>query len=432
MKIFLSHSSEDKTFVRKMSDILKSQGYETWLDEERIQIGKSISNEIGEALAKSDVVLVFLSKSSVQSNWVHQEWELSFFEQVNRGKVYVLPLLIEECTIPPLLRDKKYADFTNNESYETSLANLLRTLKQIDINIEESKNSNSRKRINEDGSIFEHTKEILKELENQEIILPTMGSIHIVDTLKKIKRSGKLVRLERFDNKPKIKIRNIYDHTLSVAHLADHLLPVAETGIVKNKYTELARTIAFHEFNETILGDIPSYTDLNENRRASTANPAERILRTITPEDRERIANEFIWMFLTEKQKQSFESVLSNLSQKQSNQSSLASFFKIIDKIDAIIAIWRYLHFYRGKINKISEFLKVVRNFFEYPELEKCARHNKVFSELLSVFQNRDYAKRYYENSDFLDSEIEGLNKISPSLIKKIIEDCPLFFDNTL
>jgi len=205
-------------------------------------------------------------------------------------------------------------------------------------------------------------------------------------------------------------------------------LPIAETGIVKSKYTELARIIAYHEFNEIILGDIPSYTNINENRRASTANPAERILRTIPPEDRENIVNKFIWMFLSEKHKQSFDSVLLNLSQK----SNLTIFFNIIDKIDAIIAIWRYLHFYRGKINEISLFLKAVRDFFEYPALQKYAQHNEVFSELISVLQNRDYARGYYEKSDFFDSEIEGLNRISPSLIRKIIEGCPLFIENTL
>jgi len=428
MKIFLSHSSEDKPFVKKMSKILSSQGYETWLDEEDILIGQSIPNHIGKALEESDVVLVFLSKSSIQSNWVHHEWELKFFEQVNKGKVYILPLLIEECTIPALLRDKRYADFTNSESYETNLANLLRALRQIDIDIKESNDNNSHKRVNESCSIFERTKEILNELEEQKIVLPTMGSIYIVGTLKKIKRSGKLVRLESFRNIPKIKIRNLYDHTLSVAHLADCLLPIAETGIAKSKYTELARIIAYHEFNEIILGDIPSYTNLTEYRRVSTANPAERILRTIPPEERENIANKFIWMFLKEKQKQSFDSVLSNLSQKQSN---LTIFFKMIDKIDAIIAIWKYLHFYRGKINKISLFLKTVRDFFEYPDLQKYTQHNEIFSELISVFQNRDYARVYYENSDFFDSEIDGgLDKVSPSLIRKIIEGCPLFIGN--
>jgi len=430
MKIFLSHSSKDKLFVRKISNILKSQGYETWLDEDEILMGKPILDSIWKALEKCDIVLVFLSKNSIQSNWVHHEWEWKFFEQVSKGKIYVLPLLIEECTIPALLRDRKYADFTNSESYETNLANLLRSLKQIEIDIKESNDNNSTKWTNENGSIFELTKEILNELKEEKVVLPTMGSIPIVITLKKIKRSGKLVRLGRFNNKPKIKIRNLYDHTLSVAHLADSLLPIVEMGIVKGKYTELARIIAFHEFNEIILGDIPSYTNLNEKRRVSTANPAEQILRTIPPEEREGIANKVIWMFLNEKQKQSFDSVLSNLSQKQSN---LTIFFNMIDKIDAIIAIWRYLHFYRGKINEISLFLKTVRDFFEYPALEKYAQYNEVFLELISVLQNRDYARGYYENSDFFDSEIDGgLDKVSPSLIKKIIEDCPLFMDNTL
>ena len=131
MRIFLSHSSTDKNIVRKMNKALESQGYKTWLDENDILIGDSITNEIGKGLKEADVVLVFLSKHSVASSWVSTEWQTKFFNQVNKGEVYILPLLIENCDIPNLLEDKKYADFTDLDSYETNLSNLLRTLRII-------------------------------------------------------------------------------------------------------------------------------------------------------------------------------------------------------------------------------------------------------------------------------------------------------------
>jgi 5'-deoxynucleotidase YfbR-like HD superfamily hydrolase len=400
---------------------LKSQGYETWVDSENILLGESITDKIGEALEKCDIVLVFLSENSVRSNWVNSEWRSKFFEQVNKGEVYVLPLLIENCDIPKLLQDKKYADFTNNESYETSLSLLLKTLKQIEIKY----NDDTSKLRSENVSVLQYTEEILSELEDQKIMLPNSAPIYIVETLKKIKRSGKLARLSNFNNNPEIKIRSIYDHTLSVAHLADCLLPVVKNGVNNKKYAELARIIAFHEFNETILGDIPSYSDLTEKRRNSTANPAEQLLRTVPPEERERIANDFIKMFLTEKHKLAFELVLTNLSQKQSN---LTMFFTTIDKVDAIIAIWRYLHHYRGKIRDIDSFLRKVRDFFEYPDLQKYAQYDDIISELISVLQDRDYAKKYYKNTDFFHSK-SNLCKIPPDLIKNIIEGCQLFND---
>jgi 5'-deoxynucleotidase YfbR-like HD superfamily hydrolase len=425
LRIFLSHSSEDKPFVRKIEKILQSQGYKPWIDEKNIPLGESITKEIEKALRESDVILVFLSKESVKSAWVNEEWRSKFFDQVKNGQVLVLPLLIEECDIPQLLKDRKYADFTKSYSYESNISLLLRRLKEIELDkFGETLN------YSEDCSIFEYTKEFLYDLKNEEIVLPIIGRIPIIDNLKKIRRSGKLVRLENFINKPKIKIRSIYDHTLSIAHLADCLLPVIEnTGITVEKHTELARIIAFHEFNEIILGDIPSYTNLMENKRILTLNPAEQTLRLVDPTLREDIANKFIWMFLNEKQKKSFEAVLSHLSETQSN---LTAFFRILDKIDPIISVWKYLRYYRRRIKNIDEFLRRLKDFFEYPEVKKNiekSQFNTQLYDFIAVLQNINYAKKYYENSDFLSSQSFG---IPLEVVKNIIEKGHLFSDGDL
>lgn len=423
MKIFLSHSSKDKKFVRKISDALISQGYETWLDEKDILIGESITNKISKGLNDCDVVLVFLSKYSVDSNWVNAEWQVKFFKQVNDGGVYVLPLKIEDCEIPTLLRDKKYEDFTNADSYETNLSNLLRSLSLINLENKERR----KEKINDIESIYDHTKELLEELDDEMIVLPILGEIPIVNTLKKIKRSGKLVRLESFC-KPTLKIRSIYDHTLSVGHLADCLIPLVKCGITIEKHTELARIIAFHEFNETILGDIPSFTNLREKNRTSTTNPAEQLLRTVPPEKRERIANDFIWMFLSEKQRQSLEAVLQSLSQTQSN---LTLFFRMLDKIDPIVAVWRYLNYYRGQIEDIDDFLRRLRDFFEYPDVKKyimSTQFGDQLSDMVAVLQNRSFAKQYYRDANFFEKH-SSLFRYPSNTMKKIIEECPLFIE---
>jgi 5'-deoxynucleotidase YfbR-like HD superfamily hydrolase len=254
-----------------------------------------------------------------------------------------------------------------------------------------------------------------------------LGKIPIVKTLKSIKRSGKFVRLDKF-NKPKVKIRTIYDHTLSVAHLADCLLPIVSNGVSAEKHADLASIIAFHEFNEAILGDIPSYTNLVEKNRDTSANPAEQTLRSVPPEKREQIANDFIWMFLSEKQRLSLESVLANLSQ---TESGLITFFKMIDKIDPIITVWRYLNFYRNKIEDIHEFLYRLRDFFDYPVVRKYSTNTHFgdqLPDLLSVLLNRNLAKKYYHDPNFFDKQ-PSLFRLDSSVIKKIIEECPLFLD---
>jgi 5'-deoxynucleotidase YfbR-like HD superfamily hydrolase len=352
------------------------------------------------------------------------EWQLKFFEQVNNGGVYILPILIENCLIPTLLKDKKYANFSKLDSYENSLSELLRTLRIINMQKEED-NSNE---IDLDVSIYEHTKEMLDQLKDESIILPILGEIPIVETLQKIKRSGKFVRLVSF-KKPEVKIRSIYDHTLSVAFLADCFLSVVNSGLTKEKYKDLARIIAFHEFNETILGDIPSFTNLKEKNRDTSANPAEQTLRSVDPDVRERIANDFIWMFLSEKHRLSLESVLSNLEQKESN---LVLFFKMIDKIDPIITVWRYLNYYRGRIDDVKEFLDRLTDFFEYPGVKNYAKTTQFgdqLSDLITLLQNKKMAENYYYNVNFFEKQ-QSLYRFNTSIIKNIIEGCPLFFEN--
>ena len=51
---FLSHSSKDKAFVRKLAADLVANGVKVWIDEQRILVGDSIPEKIAHGLAESD------------------------------------------------------------------------------------------------------------------------------------------------------------------------------------------------------------------------------------------------------------------------------------------------------------------------------------------------------------------------------------------
>lgn len=113
-KIFLSHASADKNFVRSLAVDLSNMGHEIWLDEWNILAGKSIPAKISEGLENSNFVIVVLSKNSVTSRWVETEWQAKYWDEINNSSVVVLPLLLEECVVPTLLKAKKYADFRSD------------------------------------------------------------------------------------------------------------------------------------------------------------------------------------------------------------------------------------------------------------------------------------------------------------------------------
>lgn len=113
--IFLCHSSNDKQFVRRLTERLHNDGIDTWFDELEIKVGEQIHSKINEGLKKSDFFGVVLSKSSVKSKWVETELNsASSLEKYQNRGVFVLPILTEECDVPPLLMDKRYANFTED------------------------------------------------------------------------------------------------------------------------------------------------------------------------------------------------------------------------------------------------------------------------------------------------------------------------------
>lgn len=126
--VFLSHSSQDKFFVRELAERLQAAGVDVWLDEAEIHVGDSLTQKIGRAIHETDYVAVVLSQNSVDSEWVQRELQMALQKELKEKNVVVLPLIFEHVEIPPFLRDKMYADFSTPERYEENFPKLLKAL----------------------------------------------------------------------------------------------------------------------------------------------------------------------------------------------------------------------------------------------------------------------------------------------------------------
>lgn len=124
---FLSHSSLDKPFIRQLAADLTANGVDVWLDEQRIRVGDSIPEKLAQGLAGSDFFLIAMSGHSVESAWVQKELNNALMTEVQRRKVHILPLKLDDTKMPPIIGDKKYADFS--KSYKAGLDELLTALK---------------------------------------------------------------------------------------------------------------------------------------------------------------------------------------------------------------------------------------------------------------------------------------------------------------
>ncbi len=132
--IFLSHNSKDKPFVRKLANDLRRKGHYAWIDEAEIKVGDSLIEKIEEGIEQTDFLGVIISSNSVDSEWVKREVRIALTQEISGKKVKVLPILLEEVEIPIFLTDKKYADFTSDDKYNSSLKEIYDVLEQPILN----------------------------------------------------------------------------------------------------------------------------------------------------------------------------------------------------------------------------------------------------------------------------------------------------------
>lgn len=79
-----------------------------------------------EGASEADFLLFFMSRVSLESKWVENEYRLAFESQSRAGGTRVIPILLEMVTLPPFLQLIQCVDFTH--SYSEGMKQLLRAL----------------------------------------------------------------------------------------------------------------------------------------------------------------------------------------------------------------------------------------------------------------------------------------------------------------
>jgi len=123
--LFVAHSSRDKAFARRLTRDLQAFGVKVWIDEAELLIGDSLIQKIQAAITEMKYLGAIISVHSVQSPWVQKELEVALSLELQDREVKVLPIVIDDCTIPPFLIGKVYADFRDPHNYDPEFRRLL-------------------------------------------------------------------------------------------------------------------------------------------------------------------------------------------------------------------------------------------------------------------------------------------------------------------
>jgi|GEM_PF-5856710 len=121
LRIFLCHASDDKPAVRLLYNRLRANGFEPWIDEENLLPGQDWRREIPLVVRNSDVVIVCLSRSSInKAGYIQKEinFALDVAEQQPEGAIFIIPIKLEVCDIPPRLQHIHCVNLYEEHNFE--------------------------------------------------------------------------------------------------------------------------------------------------------------------------------------------------------------------------------------------------------------------------------------------------------------------------
>ena len=129
VRIYMAYSSKDSRISKRIAESLRRRRFEVWYDKREIRVGDSIVQKISHGLKQGDFLVAVLSKNSVKSKWVQKELSAAL-----HIRLPVLPVRIDDCKVPILLRDTEYADFRKGfrqgfDELRDAIALLLKTPK---------------------------------------------------------------------------------------------------------------------------------------------------------------------------------------------------------------------------------------------------------------------------------------------------------------
>jgi hypothetical protein len=121
LRVFLCHSSDDKPSVRCLYRKLLVDNVDPWLDEAKLLPGQNWQQEIRKAVHISDVVIVCLSRKSINKvGYVQKEikYALDVADEQPEGTIFLIPLRLEECKVPERLEHCQWVNYFEDNGYE--------------------------------------------------------------------------------------------------------------------------------------------------------------------------------------------------------------------------------------------------------------------------------------------------------------------------
>lgn len=100
MKIFICYAKEDFSHAKRLYRSLSDEGFDPWIDEEKLNPGEYWKPKIARVINASDYFLLLLSKNSInKKGFIQKEIKiaLDIIDEMPPYKIFIIPVLIDDC-----------------------------------------------------------------------------------------------------------------------------------------------------------------------------------------------------------------------------------------------------------------------------------------------------------------------------------------------
>ena len=128
--VFISYSHADTEVAVKMKNkiaehAIQDRPISVFLDEETIKPGENMVDKINKGLSNAHFFLLLLSPASIDAEWPTAERDAALLSDPSGRAGRVIPVIVGECEIPPLLRIRKWVDLRSDADFDKNMRKII-------------------------------------------------------------------------------------------------------------------------------------------------------------------------------------------------------------------------------------------------------------------------------------------------------------------
>lgn len=125
--VFISYSSKDRPFVRRLADSLRDNGVSVYYDES-VGVGEDWPRALQQGREEARFIIIVMSPDYFESQQTAVEWRFGLQREAQEDRVVLMPVLFRPCAPPRELATKQWLDF-QEPGFDDSLAKLVNAVR---------------------------------------------------------------------------------------------------------------------------------------------------------------------------------------------------------------------------------------------------------------------------------------------------------------